>query len=67
MQQADPRRRTNIKPIAIPVDEALRVSGLGKTKVFELIKEGKLKSVAVGRRRLVIYESLEALLQPEAV
>jgi excisionase family DNA binding protein len=51
----------NLKPITITVETALRVSGLGRTKLYQLIKEGKLRTVTVGRRRLVVYSSLEEL------
>lgn len=60
------KTRTPLKPIAVPVDEACQIGGFGRTKAYELIGVGKLKTVAVGRRRLVIFASLEALLSPEA-
>lgn len=50
-----------LKPITITINEALRVSGLGRTKLYELIGSGTLKTITVGRRRLVVYASLEAL------
>jgi excisionase family DNA binding protein len=53
-------------PIAIPINETCQRGGFGRTLCYELIREGKLKTVAVGRRRLVIFESLEALLRPGA-
>jgi excisionase family DNA binding protein len=53
------------KPISVTVQEARKLTGLGNTLIYELIKEGKLKSVAVGRRRLILYSSIERLLQPE--
>jgi excisionase family DNA binding protein len=54
-------------PISPTVDETCRITGLGRAKVYELIGEGKLKSVAVGRRRLVLVESIEVLLQPHPI
>ena len=50
-----------LKPITITVENALRVSGLGRTKLYELINKGTIKTITVGRRRLVVYASLEAL------
>ncbi|MFN7186285.1 MAG: DNA-binding protein [Alphaproteobacteria bacterium] len=50
-----------LKPITITIAEALRVSGLGRTKLYELIGNGTLKTITIGRRRLVVYSSLEAL------
>jgi excisionase family DNA binding protein len=39
--------------------------GFGKTRTYELIEQGKLKSVLIGRRRLILAESAEALLRGE--
>lgn len=49
-------------PITLTVSEALRLSGLGRTTLYGLIAEGKLASSTVGRRRLISYASLKALL-----
>ncbi|MEQ1706213.1 MAG: helix-turn-helix domain-containing protein [Rickettsiales bacterium] len=50
-----------LKPITVTVDNALRLSGLGRTKFYELINQGKIKTTTIGRRRLVAYSSLEEL------
>jgi excisionase family DNA binding protein len=55
-------RREPPRPISTTVDDACRITGLGRTKIYELISDGTLKTVRLGRRRLVIFESLEALL-----
>ena len=61
-----PRRLAAPEPMAATIDDTCRITGLGKTSVYELIAQGRLKSVAIGRRRLVLYSSIEALLQPQA-
>ena len=53
---------TPTPPLAVTVQTARRLSGLGRTKIFELIGTGELESIAIGRRRLIRYSSLEALL-----
>jgi excisionase family DNA binding protein len=53
------------KPITVTVAKAKQLSGLGNTKLWELIKEQKLEIVRVGRRTLIKYHSLEALLNPD--
>jgi len=55
-------RRDSPKRISVTVDEACHITGLGRTKIYELIGQQKLKTVAIGRRRLVLYDSIEALL-----
>jgi len=51
-----------VEPITLTVAETRKVSGLGTTTIYELIKQRKLKSVCIGRRRLVEYASLKTLL-----
>lgn len=51
-----------MEKITCTVKEALAASGLGKTKMFELITQGRLQTVKVGTRRLVQVDSLRELL-----
>jgi excisionase family DNA binding protein len=50
------------KPLAVPVKAACKLLGVGNTTMWALIKAGRVKTVSIGRRRLVIYSSLESLL-----
>jgi excisionase family DNA binding protein len=52
------------KPLTITVATAKKLSGLGHTTVWRLIKEKRLLTVHVGRRTLIAFSSLEALLTP---
>lgn len=51
-----------IDPLAVTVNRAAELSGLGVSTVWALIKDGKLESTSVGRRRLVIFTSIKRLL-----
>jgi len=53
------------KPLAVSVKSACGLIGVGNTKIYELIKSGRVKTTRVGRRRLVIFSSLEALMTPD--
>ena len=55
----------DMKPVAISVRTAGQLSGLGRTRLYELMNTGELASVSVGRRRLISLTSLEALLSPK--
>ena len=52
-----------IKPLTVTVKTARQITGLGHTKIYELIKQQKLKTVTIGKRRLIFYQSLETLIQ----
>lgn len=56
-----------MKPILCSQAEAGKVLAIGKTKLGELIAEGALETVRIGRRRLVKIASLRGLagLEPE--
>lgn len=44
------------------IDEACEVTGLGRTKLYELIGAGCIVTTTIERRRLVVVRSLLALL-----
>lgn len=44
------------------VAEACDATGLGRTKIYELIGDGRVTTTTIGRRRLVIVQSLLALV-----
>jgi len=41
--------------------EASRLTGIGLTRLYELLNNHTLKSIKLGRKRLVSYASIEAL------
>lgn len=57
---------TSVDPLAVRVDVACRLTGLGRTTIYELLKSGKLRSVKVGRARLIDKASVRALLNGDA-
>jgi excisionase family DNA binding protein len=48
--------------IALRIPEASHVSGLSRSKLYELISERELHSVKAGGRRLILRRDLEAYL-----
>lgn len=51
------------EPLLISVNEALAATGLGRTKLFELMAENKIESVRVGSRRLLPYASISDFVE----
>ena len=64
-----PRRPANLQPFVKPGPEPLLCSvtdaaaalGLSRSKTYELISDGSLLTVSIGRRRLVRTDSIHAL------
>jgi excisionase family DNA binding protein len=50
------------KPLGVPVKIACNLVGVGNTTMWALIKSGRVKSIRLGRRRVVLFSSLESLL-----
>jgi excisionase family DNA binding protein len=51
------------KRIWITPREAIRISGIGRTKLYELIDNKTIKSIKLGGKRLISYDSIETLGQ----
>ena len=50
------------EPLTVTVQEGERIIGIGHTKMYELINSGKIKTIKIGQRRLIVYSSLKALV-----
>jgi excisionase family DNA binding protein len=50
-------------PITVTVKTFCALSGIGKTKAFEMIKDGTLESIKIGNNRLIVMESFWRLVR----
>jgi hypothetical protein len=50
-----------LKPLGVTVPDALRISGVGRSTLYKLIRERKLESVLIYGRRIINFASLERL------
>ncbi|MEM9656646.1 MAG: helix-turn-helix domain-containing protein [Actinomycetota bacterium] len=48
--------------LAFSVDESAEILGIGSSLAKELIRTGELRSIKVGRRRLVAWADLETFV-----
>jgi hypothetical protein len=55
---------TELSPLAVTFSTAKKITGLGLTTLWKLAKEGRVEVVRVGRRTLITFCSLQALLTP---
>jgi len=63
---AETSSAAELRPITVTVQQARRLLGLGNTSVWKLIGDGRLRTVRIGKRRLILYESLEELIASAA-
>jgi excisionase family DNA binding protein len=52
-----------LMPITVRVREACRVTGIGRSKLYELIAAGEIEIIKVGRITLVPVASLTSFFQ----
>ncbi|SEI56263.1 DNA binding domain-containing protein, excisionase family [Sphingobium sp. AP50] len=50
-----------IEPLTVRISTAVRITGLSRSRIYELIQSGDLDTVKVGRATLVQYASLKVL------
>ena len=65
-EAARPQTVPFAQKLTCTINEACEMTGLGRTKLYELIGDGHLATTTVGRRRLVEVRSLLSLLESNA-
>jgi hypothetical protein len=58
--------RKNYPPLSVPLLDAFSQIGVGITKGYQLVNQGRIKTFYTGRRRYAVIESLEQLLESGA-
>lgn len=48
--------------LSVSINEAVRLTGVGRTRIYEALGDGTLGSIKLGRRRLIRLAALEAWL-----
>ena len=55
-----------IEPISVKVPEAVRMTGLSRSRIYELMKSGDIAFAKVGSSTLIIVERLRDFIQDRA-
>lgn len=50
-----------IEPLTVRISTAVQLTGISRSRLYELIQSGDLETVKVGRTTLIPYRSLKAL------
>ncbi|EYD76374.1 hypothetical protein Rumeso_02038 [Rubellimicrobium mesophilum DSM 19309] len=54
-----------MEPLAVSINDTVRMLGVGRTSVYEMIKDGRLEAFKLGRRTLVRVESIRRLVEAQ--
>jgi len=52
-----------LQPLTVRVATAVRITGLSRSRIYELIQSGDLETIKVGRATLIQFRSLRNLTQ----
>jgi excisionase family DNA binding protein len=52
-----------LEPISVRIPGAVRLTGLSRSRIYELMKSGEIEFVKVGGSTLILVESLRAFIQ----
>lgn len=55
-----------VQPYALTIDNAARFSGLSRSRIYELMGAGDLKSFKVGNRRMIMLDDIKSFLDQAA-
>lgn len=58
-----PILKSQSEPITVRIPEAIRLTGIGRSKLYELIASGDVKIVKIGSCTLIPMASLHALIE----
>jgi excisionase family DNA binding protein len=53
------------RSLAVSISDTVRMLGVGRTSVYEMIKDGRLEAFKLGRRTLVRVASIRRLVDAQ--
>ena len=69
MSRSSPQRlqsldaiRLPLEPLSVRIPVAVQLTGIGRSKLYELIADGRLATVKIGASTLITVASLKALI-----
>lgn len=50
-------------PISVRISAAVRLTGISRSRIYELIQAGDIETTKIGRSTFILYRSLKRLLE----
>lgn len=60
-------REAGAEPISVRVRDAVRLTGISRSRLYELMRSGEIEYVKVGGSTLIPYAGLRAFVQRQRV
>ncbi|WCM26273.1 helix-turn-helix domain-containing protein [Sphingomonas sp. QA11] len=58
-----PPEEVAIEPISVRISTAVRITGICRSTIYELIGDGTIETVKIGRSTFILYPSLKRLFE----
>ncbi|MDE2043294.1 MAG: helix-turn-helix domain-containing protein [Alphaproteobacteria bacterium] len=55
-----------LEPMTVRIPTAIQLTGIGRSKLYQLIASGEIERVKIGASTLITVASLRRLTQPQA-
>lgn len=62
MRNEEVGTKQRMEPISVKIPEAVRLSGISRSRIYELMKSGDIEFAKVGSSTLIIVESLRRFI-----
>ena len=63
LQSAPESGGPSIEPLTVRIPVAVKLTGIGRSKLYELIQEGEIETIKIGSATLIPVTSLKTLLE----
>lgn len=58
-----PPEEVNLEPISVRISTAVKLTGICRSTIYELIGDGPIETVKIGRSTFILYPSLKRLFE----
>jgi excisionase family DNA binding protein len=60
-------RRRNVEALLVKIPDAVRATGISRSRLYELMAAGDIEALKVGSSRLVVVESLRTWVERQRI
>jgi len=58
-----PQDDVNLEPISVRISTAVKLTGICRSTIYELIGDGTIETIKIGRSTFILYPSLKRLFE----
>ena len=62
MRNEEVATQQRMEPISVKIPEAVRLSGISRSRIYELMRDGDIEFAKIGSSTLIIVESLRRFI-----